>query len=90
MAQSSEYLERYQPKSAETKYERYVAKEREPVIERIRRQRVGKRSLGEIAAQTVERRSKGDKKMKLENEEYGLVQRREDLKKELRTLFCEE
>lgn len=90
VVQSSEYLERYQPKSAETKYVRYVAKEREPVIERIKRQRVGKRSVGEVAEERAEKRMNGAKSVKLGNEEYGLDPRREDLKKELRNLFCEE
>lgn len=84
--QSSEYLERYQPKSAETRYEKYVAKKREPVIERIKRQRV--RDQRQPVEETAEK-SNGYKKIKLGNEEYGLDPRREDLNKELRNLFCE-
>jgi hypothetical protein len=90
VAQSSEYLEKYQPKSAETKYERYVAKEPEPVIERIKRQKVRKRSMAEVAEESVERRSNAARSAKLGGEEYGLDPRREDLNKELRNLFCEE
>jgi hypothetical protein len=88
--QSSEYLERYKPKSAETKYEKYVAKQREPVIERIKRQRVGKQSPGQVEEETGEKGYNGSKKVKLGNEKYGMDPRREDLNKELRNLFCEE
>lgn len=94
MIQSSEYLERYQPKSAETKHRRYVAKEREPVMEKIRRQRVGKhRRLGEVTEETSERRSNtgsGNKRMKFGNEERELDPRREALKNELKNLLGEE
>ena len=86
---SSEYLERYKPKSAETSYKTYIAKEREPVMERIRRQKVGRQSTGEVK-ETVEKRESSNKRLKYGGEEYGLEARREDLQKELRNLFCEE
>ena len=90
VVQSSEYLERYKPKSVETKYEKYVAKQREPVIERTKRQRVDKQAPGEVEVEIGEKRRIGNKKVKLGNDEYGMDARREDLKKELRNLFCEE
>jgi hypothetical protein len=80
VVQSSEYLERYQPKSAESKYKRYVAKEREPVLERIKKQRVGKR-------EAREEMDNDEKRIKL-NEEFGQDSKREDLNRELRNLFC--
>jgi len=88
--QSSEYLERYKPKSAEMKYEKYVAKEREPVIELIKRQRADRQSLGKVAEETAVKRSNGAKKIRLGNEEIELDPRRQDLKEELRHLFCKE
>jgi hypothetical protein len=87
---SSEYLDRYQPKAAETKYQKYVAKEPEPIIDKIRRQRVGRQSLGQVAEETVEKRRNSERGVELDNEEYGLDPTREDLKRELRNLFCEE
>jgi hypothetical protein len=88
---SSEYLERYQPQTSDTKVQKYVAKQPEPILDKIKRQRVGRKSFGEVAEETVEKRSNSDRSVKLgPDEEYGLDPRREDLKKELRNLFCEE
>ena len=90
LVQSSEYLERYQPRAAGTTYQKYVAKDPEPIIEKIKRQRIGRKSRGEIAEEAVKTRSNSNKRIKLGNEEHGLDPTREDLKKELRNLFCEE
>ena len=87
---SSEYLDRYQPKSAETKQQKYVAREPEPIIDKIRRDRAGRQSLGLVAEDRVEKRRNSDRGVKFNNGESGLDPTREDLKKELRNLFCEQ
>ena len=88
---SSEYIQLYQPKTSETNLQRYIAKEPEPILDKFKRQKVSRKRSGEAADDTVEKRRKGNKSVKLaRDEEYRLDPRREDLKKELRNLFCEE
>ncbi|KUJ21012.1 uncharacterized protein LY89DRAFT_715304 [Mollisia scopiformis] len=92
-SQSSEYLERYRPKSAATKHERYVAKDPEPILDKLKRQRVGNQNLEQqVAEERIKKRraSERTKSPKLADEEYGLDPRRKDLNQELRSLFCEE
>jgi hypothetical protein len=81
---SAEYIEKYQPKTARATYQKYIAKDPEPILDKIKRQRVRGESMGKAAGWSVKsRRTEG-------NEEYRLDPRREDLHKELRNLFYEE
>ncbi|KAE8451250.1 hypothetical protein EG329_004414 [Mollisiaceae sp. DMI_Dod_QoI] len=91
-SQSSEYLERYRPKIANTHYTKYIAKEPEPILNKLKRQRVGNQNLDQITEERSMKRHGGEreKNLRLESEEYGLDLRRKDLNQELRNLFCEE
>jgi hypothetical protein len=81
---SAEYIEKYQPKTAGATYQKYVAKDPEPILDKIKRQRVRGESMGKATERIVKRRRTEG------NEEYELDPRREDLHKELRNLFYEE
>ncbi|CZR54428.1 uncharacterized protein PAC_04312 [Phialocephala subalpina] len=89
--QSSEYIEKYRPQGAATQYERYVPKEPEPILSKLKRQRVGNQHLEEVAEGRETKRHGGERPRspKLENEEYSIDPRRRDLNRELRSLFCE-
>jgi hypothetical protein len=102
---SSEYLDRYKPISSILPKSYKMEKQPEPIMEKIRRQRVGTANAGEIASEMGKKRKersqtegagkgkgpwKGKEVVRLEDEEFGLDPRREDLKRELRDLFCEE
>lgn len=89
--QSSEYLEKYRPLSAATLYERYIPKDAEPILSKLKRQRVGNQNLEQVADERKSKRHGGRRATspKLENEKYGPDPRR-DLNQELRNLFCEE
>jgi hypothetical protein len=86
---SAEYLEKYQPKTAGATYQKYVARDPEPILDKIKRQRVGGQNMGKVAEKIVKRGFR-KKSSRLGNEEYVLDPRREDLNKELRDLFHEE
>jgi len=81
---SAEYIEKYQPKTARATYQKYVANDPEPILDKIKRQRVRGESMGKAAGRIGKRRTIEG------NEEYELDPRREDLHKELRNLFYEE
>ncbi len=89
-AQSSEYLERYNPKTPEVRYEKYVASQPDLILNKIKRQRVGTQAA-EFSDDKITRYSKDSKRnwkgVKLTDEEFGGDPRREDLNKELRNLF---
>jgi hypothetical protein len=81
---SAEYIEKYQPKTARATCQKYVAKDPQPILDKIKRQRVRGKSMGKAAERIVKgRRTEG-------NEQYELDPRREDLYRELRNLFYEE
>ncbi|KAH7360531.1 hypothetical protein BKA65DRAFT_187319 [Rhexocercosporidium sp. MPI-PUGE-AT-0058] len=89
--QSSEYLERYQPKKApEMKREKYVAGEGEPILEKIKRQKVGIKDTTDCSKEKADEMKRKRKSPMLVDEEFGLDPRREELNKELRNLFFEE
>jgi hypothetical protein len=81
---SAEYIEKYQPKTARATYQKYVAKDPEPILDKIKRQRVRGKSMGKAAERIVKRRRTEG------NEQYELDPRREGLHMELRNLFYEE
>lgn len=99
---SSEYLERYQPVAVRGSwYQRYVPKEPEPILDKIRRQR------GERGSQRLERGIGVEKKQDRPGERIGesrteavleshvervgrIEDPRSNLHRELRNLFCEE
>ncbi|KAH8595717.1 hypothetical protein B0O99DRAFT_672107 [Bisporella sp. PMI_857] len=92
---SSEYIDKYHPKGAAAKLQKYEPKIPEPILEKIKRQKVGKRNFGEVGEDkrrernmNAEERRAG--RVKQGNEEFGLDPRREDLNRELRQLFNEE
>ncbi|KAM3077315.1 hypothetical protein ACMFMG_006664 [Clarireedia jacksonii] len=102
---STEYLDKYKPISSILPKSYKMEKQPEPIIEKIRRQRVGTANMGEIASEMGKKRKersqtegagkgngpwKGKEVIRLGDEEFGLDPRREDLKRELRNLFCEE
>jgi hypothetical protein len=90
-SQSCEYLERYRPKSAATKHEKYIAKDPEPILSKLKRQRAGNQDLEQVADERkLKRHSQRARNPNLDNEEYDLDPRRKDLNQELRKLFCEE
>ncbi|TAQ87767.1 hypothetical protein B7494_g3911 [Chlorociboria aeruginascens] len=84
---SSEYVQRYHPNSPDSGGQTYVPKETKLIIDKIKRQRVGKRSIAGIAEKRVGNKGWSDPKRMVEDEEYGLDPRREDLRRELRNLF---
>lgn len=92
---SSEYLERYHPQSPGTKHEKYIAKDTEPILEKIKRQKIGKLNMGEVAKEVEDRRRMKGRGINGEgrevDEEFGPTTKTEDLlQKELRNLFGEE
>jgi hypothetical protein len=50
---SAEYIEKYQPKTARATYQKYVAKDPEPILDKIKRQRVRGKSMGKAAERIV-------------------------------------
>jgi hypothetical protein len=76
---SSEYIDRYHPTTPEIKSERYVAKDPELILKKIRRQKMAEAAEDNKTA-GLEIPKMGD----------GADRRREDLNKELRNLFREE
>lgn len=90
-SQSSEYLERYQPKrNSDAKYEKYVAGDAEPILKKIKRHKAVLKDNEEGSKkEDIDAKGKG-KSLKLLDEEFGLDSRREHLNQELRNLFCEE
>lgn len=84
---SSEYVERYRPKVTYTDFQKYEAKKAEPILEKIKRQRIGKLNMAQIAEK---KRSESSLPVNIQDEEYGLNPIREDLQRELRNLFNEE
>ncbi|KAL2074413.1 hypothetical protein VTL71DRAFT_8191 [Oculimacula yallundae] len=97
-SQSSEYLDRYQPKPAtQAKYEKYVAGEAEPILEKIKRQIAGEKggvdfekSEGEKAGEKVKEKEKSFVSGGEEAEGVERDPKRKDLTKELRDLFSED
>jgi hypothetical protein len=92
---SSEYLDRYHPKSSGTKYDRYVAKETKSILDKVKSQKVGKLSMGQVAKKQRERRERERRYCREQGRNMGMEfsadPRREDLlQRELRNLFCEE
>jgi hypothetical protein len=87
---SSEYLDRYQQESSGARYQRYMARSAVPVIERIRRQALEKQSMTQAAKGVAGKIGYSERRVHLGSEEYHLNQTKEDLRKELRSLFCEE
>lgn len=90
---SSEYLERYQPETAESKYEKYVPGKAKPILSKIKKRK--EQELGQQAEAEGSKRQKRDVKGKGKassppDKEFGLDPARGDLQKELRNLFCEE
>ncbi|KAL3426767.1 mediator of rna polymerase ii transcription [Phlyctema vagabunda] len=84
---SSEYLERYRPEKPAIKHPTYVAKEAESVLDRIKRQREKIRNLDDGSEESNRKKAA---MMKVIQEEFGIDPRREDLNKQLKTLFGEE
>ncbi|KAG4431604.1 hypothetical protein IFR05_012917 [Cadophora sp. M221] len=90
-SQSSEYLERYQPKKApKANPEKYVASEAEPILEKIKRQKAGIKDTENCLKGKLDELKGKRKGPLLVDEEFGLDPHRQDLNKELRNLFCEE
>lgn len=90
-SQSSEYLERYQPKKTPAaNFEKYVASEPEPILEKIKKQKAAVKDDAETSNEKMMDANGKGRSVMLVDEEYGLDPRREDLNKELRNLFCEE
>ncbi|PQE33120.1 hypothetical protein CJF32_00007716 [Rutstroemia sp. NJR-2017a WRK4] len=102
---SSEYLDRYKPISSMLPKSYKMEKQPEPIIEKIRRPRVGTANASEITSEIGKKRKersqtegagrgkgpwKGKEVVRVGDEEVGLDPKREDLKRELRNLFCEE
>lgn len=86
--QSSEYLDRYQPKKLSTVQKRYVSKDPAPILERFRRQNIAKDradstgrsgSSGSLDLQKSVKSKQGD----------DIDPKRQDLEEELRELFRE-
>jgi hypothetical protein len=84
---SSEYIKRYAPKVADSDLQKYEAKTAKPILEKIKRQRIGKLNMAQI---TERKRNESSRAVKIQDEEYGLNLIREDLQRELRNLFNEE
>jgi len=88
---SSEYIDRYQPTSPESTHQKFVARNPELIIEKIKRQKVGNQNMAQVSSEGVRKRHESDGRIvRREDEGYGLDPRREDLNRELRNLFCEE
>jgi hypothetical protein len=87
--QSSEYLERYQPLVAEpVAFSKYVPKDPSPILDKIRRQRCGRRSSEEKwDEQTAEDRSRSSSLSSATDIEGKGASKRSDLHKELMDLF---
>jgi hypothetical protein len=87
---SSEYLDRYQPRAADTRHQKYVARAAVPVIDKIRRQKAAKQSMLQIVEMAAGETVNNARTVGLGNEDHCVNQMREDLRKELRHLFHEE
>ncbi|RDW83143.1 hypothetical protein BP5796_04634 [Coleophoma crateriformis] len=84
VANSSEYVDRYQPKTQDPNYRSYVAKDVEPIMDRIRKQRTRKLDDG-----SEESKNKKTAIMKLIEDEFRTDPKRGDLNRELKNLFSE-
>ncbi|PBP28718.1 hypothetical protein BUE80_DR000353 [Diplocarpon rosae] len=86
--QSSEYIERYQPKKTPAaKFEKYVAGEAGPILNKIKRQMVGKQVLDAVEEEKeLDVKGKG-KILKTTVKELGLHFERKGLNQELKNLF---
>jgi hypothetical protein len=78
---SSEYLDRSRLQSGDSQYQKCIAKKAEHIIDKMKRQSGGKQKV--VGTQD-------QKWFKSGCEKHELDATREDLKKELRSLFCEE
>ena len=78
---SSEYLDRSRLQSSDSQYQKFIAKKVDHIIDKMKRQSGGKQKI--VGTQD-------QKWLKSGCEKHGLDATREDLKKELRSLFCEE
>ncbi|PBP26603.1 hypothetical protein BUE80_DR002507 [Diplocarpon rosae] len=86
--QSSEYIERYQPKKTPAaKFEKYIAGEAGPILNKIKRQMVGKQVLDAVEEEKeLDAKGKG-KILKTTVKELGLHFERKGLNQELKNLF---
>ncbi|KAG9247634.1 hypothetical protein BJ878DRAFT_573048 [Calycina marina] len=91
---SSEYIDTYHPHSCDIGHQKYRPSKVEHILEKIKRQNVGRQKLEDVAAIQMRRRQRersGERMAaKLGIEEYGLDPRRQDMNRELRYLFNEE
>jgi len=90
---SSEYLDTYHPKECDVRYKKYEPGVIKPIIDKIRRQKVGKQSMNDISEGEQRKRERlrsGEIAMRLGIEEFGIDPRRSDMNRELRHLFNEE
>lgn len=82
---SSEYLEKYQPKTSGTRHKTFVTKNLEPITDKVGRQSLKLKSLDDGSEET--RKRKNEAVVKQVDSEIEVGPRREDLKKGLRNLF---
>lgn len=88
MAASTEYLDRYQPKSLAGLHQKYVAKKPQPIMEKLKRQRSEKDSTTQTSRETSKFKKGTLVAARSKDEEAGFDLKREDLKNELKDLFC--
>ena len=90
---SSEYLDKYQPRGCDNRYKKYEPGVIEPIIDKIKGQKVGTQKMDDIAEKERRRREReknGAVAVRLGIEEFGIDPRRRDMNRELRQLFNEE
>jgi len=90
---SSEYIDSYHPRGCNVGYTKYEPGVIEPIIDKIRRQKVGKQSMDDVAERERRRRERGrssEMAVRLGIEEFGIDPRWRDMNRELRHLFNEE
>ena len=83
---SAEYIERYQPMVSESRHQKYVAKNAEPILDKIKRKRMAKLNFQAGQEEGVKR----PRLVRMDEGEFRLDPMKEGLKRELKSLFFEE
>ena len=91
LTHSSEYLDKYLPRSRDTEKNKNTATRGEPIVDKSKREKRGKQNKAKgMKDKAKNRRAKGEMRLKVASEEYDINRKREDLQKELKELVHKE